>query len=82
MSPCRLQVRLTHELDTAFVRWTCNQGAEKEVEKKLGKVVGRLRTALFKALAMPFSPRLEFKYDKLSEQIHAIEDAFDRLHDL
>ncbi|GAQ87002.1 hypothetical protein KFL_003250050 [Klebsormidium nitens] len=77
-----LEVRLTHELDTAFVRWTCNQGAEKEVEKKLGRVAGRLRTALFKALAMPFSPRLEFKYDELSEQIHAIEDAFDRLHDL
>lgn len=73
---------MTHELDTAFVRWTCNEGAREQAEKKLGRVAGRLRTVLFKALAMPFSPRLEFRYDELSEQIHAIEDAFDRLHDL
>lgn len=77
-----LQVRMTPELDTAFVRWTCDAGSEKEVAKKLGRLAGRLRTALFKLMGMPFSPRLEFKYDTLSEQIHAIEDAFDRLHDL
>jgi len=72
-----LEVRMSPDLQKAYIRWSCWEGLEAEAEKAVRNATAKLRQCLSKSLQAKFVPSLEFRREgQLSPKQQVLEDAF------
>eukprot|EP00850_Spirogloea_muscicola_P003517 SM000014S00305 [mRNA] locus=s14:640169:640764:+ [translate_table: standard] len=74
------QVRVSSDLRKAFIEYTTLPRARGAAAVHLQRHAGRLRSQIFSALAVPFSPMLEFKERGTNLPQEQLDAAFDRIH--
>eukprot|EP00850_Spirogloea_muscicola_P007547 SM000038S14360 [mRNA] locus=s38:412785:413562:- [translate_table: standard] len=73
-------VRVSSDLRKAFIEYTTLPRARGAAAVHLQRHAGRLRSQIFSALAVPFSPMLEFKERGTNLPQEQLDAAFDRIH--
>lgn len=74
-----LEVRMSPDLQKAYIRWSCRDGREAEADKAVRSATAKLRQCLSKSLGAKFVPSLEFRREgERNPKQEALEDAFRR----
>ncbi|GMH33503.1 hypothetical protein BSKO_01337 [Bryopsis sp. KO-2023] len=73
------EVRVAGDRRTAFIQWGCLPKMRRATQQDLFTNLKRIRTNFGERLGARFLPRLEFRFDSLTQDQRNIEDVFNEL---